>query len=746
MKKKFFRTLICVALVAVVIASCLSFYGCKKSYNSYKYVKDGKTDISIGVLADIHVMAETQAVDMTCADYKAWEAHGQKMLGLSESLLKTAVDRIIKESDFKVVLVSGDNSDDGGEISHRAVAAQLKRLEDAGIAVFTIPGNHDLNNKSCTYASGSAVLTNPTTEAEFAEIYKDFGYNAKDSLEFYKHEGATAEERKSDSFAIGENLSYVADLSDKYRLIAIDMCNYVANDFVRDTDGSYAAAGYEVDSEGYVLVDGERYPCVSGYLWDKDGSYAAAGYEVDKQGYVLDEDGDRISVPGRHDGAMTEDLLLWAEAKTKEAIAAGKIPLGMMHFPLVQHFGSLVDAANGAVNDPEGYVVADVLADAGMRYIFTGHIHIQDDALYTTKQGNKILDINSASLCNYPTPVRYFRAKGDEIYVRTWNMDRIEQKYLPSYLSAAERKAIKKDFRAYSVDYIDESMLAKVKNKVDMDMMYTLLKKFGIKVKEDQSNKKEVDALAQSLYEDVFLKFLKMPLYKKNAEKGETSVESLVKSYGLKMPSSDYTSVFDLAMSYVVGVYGGDEKASLKENRATLLKYSIYSAFWVIADYDLFGKLHALNPKVQEISLKDSMEDLFKYGKLDVCENGLLICILTSLDVSIFRKYLTFDASSDPYRVLNSVQKVLNTSAVKEMLFGIDLASYLQVNASAKVGCIDLGAAYDDLLFGELTLGLMNDAIEGKSVYSYRDGKTDNAPADNNLKINTKSMAYSALK
>ncbi|GEM_PF-1235065 len=712
MKKRLFRMLICIALIVVLLTSCLSLCACKKEYSAYKYKKDGKTDISIGVLADIHVMAETQAVDMTCADYKAWEAHGQKMLGLSESLLKTAVDRIIKESDFKVVLVSGDNADDGGEISHRAVAAQLKRLEDAGIAVFTIPGNHDLNNKSYTYAGGSAALSNPTTEAEFAEIYKDFGYNATDSLEFYKRDGATAEERKTASFAIGDNLSYIADLSDQYRLIAIDMSNYVATDCIKDTDGSYAAAGYTVDSEGYVLVDGERYP----------------------------------TVRNRHDGAMTEGLLLWAEAKTKEAVAAGKIPLGMMHFPLIQHFGSLVDAANGAVNDPEGYVVADVLADAGMRYIFTGHIHMQDDALYTTQKGNKILDINSASLCNYPTPVRYFRAKGDEVYVRTWNMDRIEQKYLPSYLSAAERKAIKKDFRAYSVDYIDESMLAKVKNKVDMDMMYTLLKKFGIKVKEDQSNKKEVDALAQSLYEDVFLKFLKMPLYKKNAEKGETSVESIVKSYGLKMPSSDYTSVFDLAMSYVVGVYGGDEQASLKENRATLLKYSIYSAFWVIADYDLFEKLHDLNPDVAKISLKDSMEDLFIYGKLDVCKNGLLIGVLTSLDVSALKKYLSFDASSDPYRVLKSVQNVLATSAVKEMLFGIDLTSYLQVNTSAKVGCIDLGAAYDDLLFGELTLGLMNDAIEGKSVYSYRDGKTDNAPADNNLKINTKSMAYSALK
>ncbi|MBO7389849.1 MAG: hypothetical protein J6U39_00255, partial [Clostridia bacterium] len=93
----------------------------EQELTTHPFVKDGEKDISIGVLADVHVMSATQAVDMTCDDFKSWEAHGQKMLGLSESILKTTVDRIIAESDFDVVLVSGDNSDDGGEASHRAV-------------------------------------------------------------------------------------------------------------------------------------------------------------------------------------------------------------------------------------------------------------------------------------------------------------------------------------------------------------------------------------------------------------------------------------------------------------------------------------------------------------------------------------------------------------------------------------------------------------------------------------------------
>ena len=699
MKKRFFTLFISVGLIAVILVSGIFAYGCKKKpeevdkgYTTYAYVDDGDTDISIGVLADIHVMAETQALDMTCADFKSWEAHGQKMLGLSESILKTAVDRIIAESDFDVILVSGDNADDGGEVSHRVVANELKRLENAGIKVYTIPGNHDINNKSYTYAGGSASYTNPTTEVEFASIYADFGYNTTDSIEFYKKSDATAAERHNASFSLGDNLSYVADLPGNYRLIAIDMCNYVQTDVLRDESGEP------------ILVDGEEYPTVS----------------------------------GRHDGAMTASLLEWAEKQTKDAILAGKTPIGMMHFPLIHHLGPIVSAENAAVNNPSGYIVADVLADAGMRYIFTGHIHMQDDAIYTSANGNKILDINSASLCNYPTPVRYFRAMGNEVCVRTWNMDRIDEKYLPSYLNEQEKSEIKSDFRAYSVAYINGSMLAKIKNKVDMDLMYTLLKKFGIR--KNGTNDAAVTSLATSIYNDVFLKFLNMPVYKKDAAQ---SVESIANSYGISLPSGRYTSVFDLAMSYVVGLYGGDESSSASESRATLLKYSIYSAFRVIADFDLFGKMRTLNPNVAAISLSATVDTLYETGTLDVCENGLLIGVLSALDISALKK-LNINSSSDPYATLSSLIKLVKDLGISEQ-FGINISTYVMADKTSKYGFVRLGTLLDGDLYGKLTLGLLNDTLEGQSVYAYLDGTADAAPADNNMRINTNTMAYSTL-
>ncbi len=73
-----------------------------------------------------------------------------------------------------ILLVTGDLSSEGELASHQGFASQMKRLEDAGIAVFVIPGNHDLYNYSAmsfqddTKVSGTDLYT---TLDQFREIY-----------------------------------------------------------------------------------------------------------------------------------------------------------------------------------------------------------------------------------------------------------------------------------------------------------------------------------------------------------------------------------------------------------------------------------------------------------------------------------------------------------------------------------------------------------------------------------------------
>ena len=49
---------------------------------------------------------------------------------------------------------------------------------------------------------------------------------------------------------------------------------------------------------------------------------------------------------------------------------------------------------------------AEILADSGLKVIFTGHFHSNDITLLTTHKGNKIYDIETGSLAGYPFPYR----------------------------------------------------------------------------------------------------------------------------------------------------------------------------------------------------------------------------------------------------------------------------------------------------------------------------------------------------
>ena len=61
-----------------------------------------------------------------------------------------------------VLLLTGDLVNSGKTEHHRALAEKLHSASDAGIAVYVLPGNHDLA---------------PIGQQEFATLYGEFGYN-----------------------------------------------------------------------------------------------------------------------------------------------------------------------------------------------------------------------------------------------------------------------------------------------------------------------------------------------------------------------------------------------------------------------------------------------------------------------------------------------------------------------------------------------------------------------------------------
>ncbi len=104
-------------------------------------------------------------------------------------------------------------------------------------------------------------------------------------------------------------------------------------------------------------------------------------------------------------GNLPEGLLNWAVDTTREATDDGYTVLGMTHWNLIPHFDREIDLFKDfCMVDCEN--VRDRLADAGMHYCFTGHLHNHDIASYVTDNGNIFYDIATSSLMNFPNLYR----------------------------------------------------------------------------------------------------------------------------------------------------------------------------------------------------------------------------------------------------------------------------------------------------------------------------------------------------
>ncbi|MBR1803848.1 MAG: metallophosphoesterase [Muribaculaceae bacterium] len=156
-------------------------------------------------------------------------AGDNKMFDKGNEIMQSMVNTILTERP-DAVLVPGDLTKQGAKLSHMAMAACLKQVTDAGIKVFVIPGNHDVNNKQAVRYDGANKYQAATvTSSEFVELYNDMGFAA-----------AIARDNNS--------LSYVAEPVPGLRLIAVDDSRCTA----RDYNPSLNANGLTMSTRSWV--------------------------------------------------------------------------------------------------------------------------------------------------------------------------------------------------------------------------------------------------------------------------------------------------------------------------------------------------------------------------------------------------------------------------------------------------------------------------------------------------------------
>ena len=189
MTKRFLAGLL-LALLLPWLAAC----GAEKN--------EGKNGVFMITATDLHYLAP-ELTDHGDYFRRVMENGDGKVTEYCEEITEAFLAEVMAQKPDALIL-TGDISFNGARASHEALARKLQRLEDAGIPVFVLPGNHDLyRGTSAAFFGEGYELVPSVTGEEFGEIYAAFGFDE-------------ALSRDSDS------LSYMAQMADGMRLLMLD--------------------------------------------------------------------------------------------------------------------------------------------------------------------------------------------------------------------------------------------------------------------------------------------------------------------------------------------------------------------------------------------------------------------------------------------------------------------------------------------------------------------------------------------
>ncbi|MBR3766663.1 MAG: metallophosphoesterase [Clostridia bacterium] len=418
-----------------------------------------ETELKITVANDLHldltsVTAEKVSKKNNLSEEYAHVASGGQLHYESLAIINAFLAEAAKnESEF--ILLPGDITNKGTAEEHEALASILKEFEEtSGKQVFVINGNHDLLK---------------TEASAFKEYYADFGYNEALAVD-------------------SSSASYTAELSNGYRLLAIDSC-----------------------------------------------------------------------APRLSTHTMDEERISWIEEQCKKASEDGKKLIAIMHHNLLEHYILSSKIHKGSVVNDGTNNLADVLADGGVKFIFTAHTHDHDIASYTTAKGNTIYDAVTTSINAYPCAYRVV-SFGKDVKIETRKITAIDTSALPEGIHETALALAKSNF----LEYAKNTTYLGLKVIISSYLNATALKKLL------DTNNETVNAVIDKAGTKIE-KIASMPMYTADETVKGESVETLAKELGTTLPATEYKTVLDLVVYIYQSHVEGDENHAAYTDEMILL-------------------------------------------------------------------------------------------------------------------------------------------------------------------------------
>lgn len=150
----------------------------------------------------------------------------------------------------------------------------------------------------------------------------------------------------------------------------------------------------------------------SSYCCDLGGGYRLLMLNDDREGW------------GSDDYGFSPEQLEWARRQIEAAGAAGDEMLCVCHHPVlapVKFYRAF--CPHEMIDGCDDF--AAFLADSGVRFLFTGHTHMQSINYFDSPAGNRLYEINTACLTAYPAPIRKMALGAETLAVSTLHAEKI---------------------------------------------------------------------------------------------------------------------------------------------------------------------------------------------------------------------------------------------------------------------------------------------------------------------------------
>ncbi|HZK39101.1 MAG TPA: metallophosphoesterase [Clostridia bacterium] len=163
----------------------------------------------------------------------------------------------------------------------------------------------------------------------------------------------------------------------------------------------YSNLGFDLAYKTYTPPAGKKAGMLS-FSVQLDGGYRllvldGCKYSADSSSKGIDEH--------ESGGNYPPELWAWAKAEMADATSRGETVIGMTHHNIIKQFEVQPSMFQAFVID-KWLETAETLADAGMKYMFTGHMHMNNIASHTSDKGNIIYDCQTPSLTGFPNNFR----------------------------------------------------------------------------------------------------------------------------------------------------------------------------------------------------------------------------------------------------------------------------------------------------------------------------------------------------